>query len=248
MAVILIHGLIGKLFDPAIASAIGDLTFGPDLLGYGERRGYAGEISLAQQVLHMHRLLESADRAERVHLVGHSIGGAIAMLYAHEFPQRVASVVSVEGNFTLKDAFWSRTLAQQSAEEIDRLLAADVANPIRWLERSGVVPNEARIAKARADLKHQSGATVRAMARSVVEITGKPEYLELVRGVFDNIPVQLVAGARSREAWDVPSWALGAADGVNTLPDTGHLLPLEAPAEFGALIRRLVHSSGDTFV
>ncbi|WP_428942794.1 alpha/beta fold hydrolase [Xanthomonas oryzae] len=45
---------------------------------------------------------------KKVHLVGHSVGGAVSALVCSLYPELVASFTSVEGNFTLKDAFWSR--------------------------------------------------------------------------------------------------------------------------------------------
>lgn len=45
---------------------------------------------------------------ERVHLVGHSMGGLTALLYAHAHPEKVASFASIEGNLAPEDCFLSR--------------------------------------------------------------------------------------------------------------------------------------------
>ncbi|WP_227744214.1 alpha/beta fold hydrolase [Yersinia kristensenii] len=44
---------------------------------------------------------------EPVHVIGHSVGGAVAVLFARRYPEMTRSLTSVEGNFTLSDAFWS---------------------------------------------------------------------------------------------------------------------------------------------
>ncbi len=80
----------------------------PDLFGYGpEAHADADRITIDTQVEYVRATIDSAAPDARVHLVGHSVGGVIAMAFAHRFPERVASVFNVEGNFTLADAFWS---------------------------------------------------------------------------------------------------------------------------------------------
>jgi pimeloyl-ACP methyl ester carboxylesterase len=74
----------------------------PDLLGYGAQRQVPVEaIDLPAQVEHLYRVLEEQLPGEAVHLVGHSVGGAVAMLFAQVHGERVRSLVSVEGNFSL---------------------------------------------------------------------------------------------------------------------------------------------------
>lgn len=58
----------------------------------------------------------------------------------------------------------------------------------------------------------------------------------LIGSFADPPPVHLVAGARSRPGWHVPAWAMAAAAGYSELPGTGHMVMLEAPEAFGALL------------
>ena len=68
-----------------------------------------------------------------------------------------------------------------------------------------------------------------------------PRYYEtMLRDVFDRVPVQLVAGARSRAGWDVPDWALKAAASYTEIPEAGHMVMLEAPDALGTELRRLL--------
>lgn len=198
---VLVHGLIGTLSDCVLLGAFGPRpVLVPDLLGYGELTDVPpGRITLAAQAGHLLTLLEEEAFGEgRVHLVGHSVGGAVAALVAHERPERVASLTSVEGNFTLEDAFLSGRIARMSAEEAEGMMEADRADPAAWLERAGVAPSEGRLATARRWLAHQPASTVQAMARSVVETTAELDYLRKDRAVMGATPVHLVAGERSR--------------------------------------------------
>lgn len=244
MAFVFIHGLIGGFADRRAISLLEPAAIlVPDLYGYGT--GVADdeqEITIDRQVECVHRLIERGAADARVHLVGHSVGGVIAASYAHRFPDRVASFVNVEGNFTLADAFWSRQLAAKRACEVDQLLERDRADPGRWLRDAGVEPTEDRVRAAAEALVFQPASTLQAMARAVVEYTGRADYETMLRNVFARVPVHLVAGARSRAGWDVPEWAHEAAASYTEIPDAGHMVMLEAPEVLGIELRRLLRT------
>ncbi len=58
-------------------------------------------VSVATEVL-------DAQRIERYHLIGHSMGGLTALMLADQNPTAVASVVNIEGNLAPEDCFLSR--------------------------------------------------------------------------------------------------------------------------------------------
>lgn len=241
-AILLVHGLIGHMRAKAIDSAFGERALMPNLLGYGEHARYDGEISLPAQVEYLRRLLDEREIAS-AHIAGHSIGGAIAMLFARQYPERVRSVISIEGNFTLKDAFWSSGIASATLPEVQMELQADRADPAAWLQRSGVTPTAERVAAAESHLGNQPASTMQAMARSVVQITANPHYLDDVLTVLNNgTRVHLIAGERSRGAWDVPDFVLDNAE-MTLLPDTGHLITIESPQAFAEALATLTAES-----
>lgn len=162
------------------------------------------------------------------------------MQLARADPELVRSIVSVEGNFTLEDAFWTSSVARMSASEVDRMIAGFRDDPAGWLAGSGIDADNAGLAVANQWLANQPATTVRAMAESVVEVTGAPEYLRAVRKVFDRHTVHLVAGERSADGWDVPDWGKERAATFTVIPGTGHLMMLERTAEFATLVRDLV--------
>lgn len=237
--ILFVHGLIGHMRAPEIAAKFGDRALTPDLLGYGDNTAASEEITLPEQVEYLRWFL--MDRGiERAHIAGHSIGGAIAMLFAKAYPDSAASVISIEGNFTLKDAFWSKTLAEMPLEDVERSLQRDRSDLAGWLRASGVEPTPERLEAARSHLANQPASTVSAMAKSVVEITASPEYLDGVMTVLNNgTRVHLIAGARSRDAWDVPAFVLDNAD-MTLVPDTGHLVTIESPQAFADALATLI--------
>jgi pimeloyl-ACP methyl ester carboxylesterase len=244
--VVLVHGLIGPLADARAVSRLrpADVVC-PDLLGYGSEADTDPErITIDAQVRYVHATIDQTTPDTRVHLVGHSAGGVIAMVYAHRFPDRVAAVVNVEGNFTLADAFWSARLARMTPGEVGDLLRAGRQDPARWLRDWGIEPTGERIRSAVEAVAYQPATALHAMARAVVEFTGRPGYERLLREVFQTTPVHLVAGARSRPTWSVPDWAVAGAASYTEIPDAGHMVMLEAPQAFGEVLAGLTADAG----
>lgn len=235
-----VHGLIGTLRDLVpFFEARGLDAHAPDLLGYGEHKDVPpDEIGLYQQVAHLVRWMDRRGLM-RVRLVGHSVGGAVAMLFAHLHPEKVVSVINVEGNFSLADAFWSARVARMTMAEAEEMMTDFRGDPARWLARSGILPEPHLLASAQAFLANQPGSTVQAVARSVVQVTGGNEYACIVKSVFEgSVPVHLVGGARSRSEWDVPLWAVSAA-ASETVLSGGHLMMLEDPERFASTVSEL---------
>jgi pimeloyl-ACP methyl ester carboxylesterase len=219
-------------------------VYTPSLIGYGTNRAAdVKDLHLDDQA----RWVAASIRAHSVYveepvwLLGHSVGGAVALLVVDMYPDLVAGVISVEGNFTLQDAFWCRRIASLSpaawAQEY-RELYADLG---AWLRGNGIEPTSQRIAWAEQVLSHQPATTIQAMAKAVVRETGDSQYLQRVRGVLERgLPLYLLAGERSAPDWDVPDWVRSAAHRSVIQPGVGHLMMLEEPATFCQLVRELV--------
>lgn len=230
---LLIHGLIGSLQNLLPVFAAQKIAaYAPDLLGYGALQNVdPALITLPGQVTHLAEWLTEHDIA-RVHLVGHSVGGAVALLFAEAYPERVASVISVEGNFSLADAFWSASVAQMTPVEAQAMLRAFQAEPGEWLAKSGIVDEPRYREIALELLGNQPASTLQATARSIVDITGGEQYSTMAKAVFNGpITVHLLAGNCSRDSWQIPDWALEKAASVTCLPG-GHLMMIENPELF----------------
>jgi pimeloyl-ACP methyl ester carboxylesterase len=240
LPVAFVHGLIGSLDDDElIASFSPRSVIAPDLLGYGSQNDAAPEqIDIDSQVVELTRVLDAAG-VEQVHLVGHSVGGVIGTLFCARNPERVATFVSVEGNFSLSDAFWSERLARLPAEVAERELAQSRADPATWLREASVEINPRTIALAERWLHFQPASTVQAMAASVVELTGDPEYQAILRSVLHTLPVYLVSGELSRDGWHVPDWALAACESM-TLLSGGHLMMVDNTEIFARSVNELI--------
>lgn len=238
---VMIHGLLGSIdyFAPA-EHLPGVAVHTPDLRGYGAHRHADPQtVDLPGQARHIAEYLrQHVDGA--AWLLGHSVGGAVAMLAAAQAPDRVRGVISVEGNFTLDDAFWCRRIAALEPGDWQSEYQRMCGDESAWLRAGGIEPTPQRAVWARRILDNQPGATVQAMARSVVTETGGPAYLANVRSLVDGgMPICLLAGETSRAAWDVPAWVSAAALCDTSLPAVGHMMMLESPQAFCAAVREI---------
>jgi pimeloyl-ACP methyl ester carboxylesterase len=236
--ILLLHGLFGSLSARSIVSEFGDAdVLTPDLIGYGANAANAPDAwTLQQQADHVASWLRTRATGP-VHVVGHSVGGAVAMLFARSYPGMTRSVTSVEGNLTLDDAFWSRKIAEQSIADIEAEVAGFRADVAAWIGRAGVPATPVAVETATAWLDNQPVSTLRAQARAVVEATGSDAYLDGVRELSaSGMPIHLLAGSRSRSGWNVPAWLASAARTDRVIDGTGHLMMIEKPDDFAAMV------------
>ena len=237
-AIVMIHGLFGHLQVPEVHVALKQFkVHAPDLIGYGAHRtADTGALTLDDQADHVIAYIEKLD-AERVHLLGHSVGGAVAMLVAHRRPELLASLTSVEGNFTQKDAFWSGQIAQKADAEVEAIIDGFRRDPCAWI--GGAVEKQSELTDrlAREWLDYQPASTIKAQARAVVKATGQDSYLREVQATMESsLPIHLISGVRSAAGWDVPVWANDLCVSRFNIPNTGHLMMVEDPKAFAAAV------------
>jgi pimeloyl-ACP methyl ester carboxylesterase len=165
----------------------------------------------------------------------------VATLLLDRHPGRITGLITQEGNFTLKDAFWSGTIARMDPDAWAGEFGRMRQDPVAWLGRSGVEASPERIAWAEHILHNQPAATVHAMSRAIVRETGDPEYLAAVRRFVDRaVPIHLIAGERSAAGWDVPDFVRRSARSDVVMPGCGHLPMLEQPDAFCREIDRIL--------
>lgn len=231
----LVHGLIGSLSALEILGAFPDdvnIT-APDLLGYGRQSDRdLTALELSDQAHHVIDHIEAWAKGP-IHLLGHSVGGAVSVLVADLRPDLLASLTSVEGNFTLDDAFWSASIAKMSDDAVDALFDRYRADPDAWMAGSVMQATALTSRLAREWLANQSARTVKAQAAAVVAATGVESYLGKLRVLMEGpLPVHLIAGARTAGGWHTPAWANQLCTSRTNIPGAGHVMMAERPGAF----------------
>ena len=88
--VVLIHGMVNSSvhWEPvALRLAEENTVIAPDLIGHGDSAAVRGDYSLGAHASSIRDLLAVLG-VERATIVGHSLGGGIAMQFFYQFPQR----------------------------------------------------------------------------------------------------------------------------------------------------------------
>src|SRR3954447_23250585 len=89
--VVLIHGMVNSSRHwQAVAARLAEryTVIAPDLVGHGDSATPRGDYSLGAHAAVIRDLL-SALGIERATMVGHSLGGGVAMVFFWQFPERV---------------------------------------------------------------------------------------------------------------------------------------------------------------
>ena len=94
---LLLHGITNssETWEPAVGALAENFrVIAPDLLGHGHSATPRGDYSLGAHASGVRDLLSALD-IPRATVVGHSLGGGIAMQFAYQFPERCERLVLV---------------------------------------------------------------------------------------------------------------------------------------------------------
>ncbi len=256
-AVVLVHGMLNSSShwqQVALELAADHTVIAPDLIGHGDSAAPRGDYSLGAHAASIRDLL-TALGVERATVVGHSLGGGVAMQFFYQFPARVERLVLIssgglghEVSPMLRTAALPGVSAALSLAAHPRLLAGLYGAGARLRERGvrhGVYVQA--VARALRPLQRpQARAAFLHTLRSVIDVRGQRVsatdrlyLLErmptlIVWGERDNT-IPLAHGRRAHEA--VPHSRL------RTLPKAAHFPHLEAPEQLTAVLREFLRES-----
>jgi pimeloyl-ACP methyl ester carboxylesterase len=153
----------------------------PDLLGHGDSAKPRGDYSLGANASLLRDFMLALGH-ERATLVGHSLGGGIAMQMAYQFPERVERLVLVSsGGLGRQVTPLLRAVALPGAELVLPLLASEPlvnagAKIGGWIDRIGVRVGSDLAAMAAGFASLQDIEARRAFvhtARAVIDVGGQ---------------------------------------------------------------------------
>jgi pimeloyl-ACP methyl ester carboxylesterase len=207
---LLIHGITSgsATWERAIRRLARDHTvIAPDLLGHGESAKPRGDYSLGSFAAGLRDLLVALD-IERATVVGHSLGGGIAMQLAYQFPERVERMVLVSsGGLGREVSFVLRAASLPGSEIVLPLITA------RWIAAAGGFVGGA-LRKVGLEL----GADLEGMSQgyaSLRDAQARRAFVQTVRAVIDPSGQRIDASDRLYLAAEMPSLILwGARDRI----------------------------------
>jgi pimeloyl-ACP methyl ester carboxylesterase len=249
-AVLFIHGLLGSHRNWAHLVDTLDTrhrVLAPDLIGHGASAKPMGDYSLGAHAATLRDLLNHLG-IDRVTLVGHSLGGGIAMQFCYLFPDRVERLVLVSSGGLGRSV--SPLLRSATLPGADWVLALAASGWVRdraeavggTLRRLGLRPS-ADLTEGWQGFTSLGEAETRraflATARSVIDPGGQTVTAHDHLPLAITIPTLVVWGTRDRM---IPVWhattAQQAIPGsrVELFEGAGHFPHLEQPERFGQLL------------
>jgi pimeloyl-ACP methyl ester carboxylesterase len=252
--VVLIHGMVNSSHhwrEVALRLADRYTVIAPDLIGHGDSATPRGDYSLGAHAAVIRDLL-TAIGVDGATLVGHSLGGGVAMQFFWQFPQRVQRLVLVSsGGLGREVSPLLRSAALPGASAALRAVAG--RRSLAALERVGAALDSRGSAR---------GVYVRAVVRALrpLERAGSREaFLQTLRSVIDlrgqhvsatdrlyllgPVPTLIVWGERDhtiplqhgRSAHEAISHSR-----FETLPRAAHFPHLEDPEGLAAVLRDFI--------
>ena len=248
--VVLIHGMINSSRHwEGVATRLANshTVVAPDLIGHGDAATPRGDYSLGAHAASIRDLLTTIG-VERATIVGHSLGGGVAMQFFYQFPQRTERLVLIS----------SGGLGQEVSPLLRGAALPGSATLLRLAARPRLVGALAGAGSRLRERGSPAGVYLQAVARALGPLQdpgSRRAFLETLRAVIDargqrvsardrlyllgDMPTLIVWGERDRT---IPlAHGLEAERAIpncrfETLPTAAHFPNLEDPEGLANLL------------
>ena len=255
--VVLIHGMVNSSRHwESVALRLADsyTVVAPDLIGHGDSATPRGDYSLGAHAASIRDLL-AAIGIDRATIVGHSLGGGVAMQFFYQFPQRVERLVLISsGGLGREVSPLLRSAALPGASSLLSLAAHRFV--LSALRHSG------ERLQARGSGK---GVYLRAIARALQPLQrpgARTAFLQTLRAVIDargqrvsatdrlyllnSMPTLIMWGARDNTiplAHGREAHRLAPGSRFEVLPRAAHFPNLEDPEGLATVLRDFLETT-----
>ena len=255
--ILLIHGVAGRSeqwIDSMELLAETHTVVAPDLLGHGRSAKPRGDYSLGAYAAGLRDLLVALDHRKAT-VVGHSLGGGIALQFAYQFPERSARLVLVSSGGLGKEVHpLLRAATLPGSELVLPLISNDT------IRGAGTA-----VSQVVGRLGFHAGPDIAEFARgygSLSDGDARQAFLHTLRAVIDHGGQRVNASDRLYLAEDMPTLIVwGRRDPIipvshsgiahrgmpgSTLEifdDAGHFPQLDEPVRFARTLADFVDST-----
>ena len=255
--ILLIHGITGssQTWDDVIPLLSDRYTVvAPDLLGHGDSAKPRGDYSLGAYASGIRDLMQAVGH-DRATVVGHSLGGGVAMQLAYQFPELVERLVLVSsGGLGREVNLFLRAATLPGSEWVLPLLASN-----------GVLSAGGRVGGLLRTLGLRAGPDLEEMWRgfsSLADAEARQAFIYTLRGIVDpggqrvsardrlylaeTVPTMLVWGDRDpiipvRHAHSTHKQIPGSR--LEVIEDAGHFPYRDEPILFAKTLAGFIEST-----
>jgi 3-oxoadipate enol-lactonase len=237
-SVLFVHGfpLDGTMWEPTLTRmGSGVRCIVPDLRGMGRSEGSAA-AAMADYADDLAALLERLGVGRPLPVVALSMGGYVAFELLRRHPLRVSAAVLVstrtqpdppqarEGRHATSERLLREGSSFLADEMVGKLFSASAPEALRaaWRERIAAAPPVGLAAASRAMASRpDSRPTLEGFEGPVLIVMGE-----------DDVITPVADGERMRD--------MAPAARLEVIPGTGHMVPVEAPERFAAILREFL--------
>jgi pimeloyl-ACP methyl ester carboxylesterase len=252
-AILLVHGMAGSSATwreilPRLAKRY--RVIAPDLLGHGQSAKPRTDYSLGAFAVGLRDLLDELE-VESATVVGHSLGGGIAMQFLYQHPDYCRRLILISSGGLGQDVGWIlRLLSAPGAELVMPVIAPKLVlragdSVKSWLSSMG--------------LRSPRGAEIWNAYSSFSDAQTRESFLRTLRSVVDYRGQSVSALNRLQLRSDLPTLAIWGEDDniipvdhayaalearpdcrLEVLPGVGHFAHVEAPTQVVDLIDEFI--------
>ncbi len=241
LPIVLLHGLAleKSIWKPLVAAyALQARFITPDLRGHGKTSLGQADGTLGQIADDLLAMLDNLELPQ-VCLLGHSMGGYIALEFASRYPERLASLILLTSNIRADAPEKQKSRLEDAQKALNGGVPAFAVGMAGRLTKDPFLANQLR---AQMETIEPAG-----LSNILIAIAKRPNQQTLLPKL--TVPVLAIAGAEDQIS--TPAFALEAADLAArghklVMPGAGHMPMLENPLALGTAIisfQEYVHES-----
>jgi len=213
------------------------VTVFEDLIGFGDSdKPPSFCYRMREQASVLKKVMEHLG-VERFHVIAHSMGGIVGIELAEMMPQRIRSLINLEGNLTIEDCTISKQVAEMSEEYFAQEGFENLRNSIA--EESKKAGNES----LRDYLKSLAKATPQSLHKSAISTVRESSRGDLFTR-FDKLPFYkcYIYGEKNKGVFPVEKMLKQKGIPLFYVSKSGHSMRKENPKEFDELVLKIITS------
>ncbi|MGD8387121.1 MAG: alpha/beta hydrolase [Desulfobacteraceae bacterium] len=239
-ALVFLHGLGGSRnsFDRGFELGLpaGFTLASVDFPGFGESPPIQGFSYAMEDLAELTAQWVERLDADRIHLVGHSMGGVVGLFLGERLGRRLGSFINLEGNLGQEDGFFSRRIASIPIDAFERHGIALFRKMLRTL-----VDRDPSTGM-RGYMRDLERADPRALHRSASALVRESRHGDL-RARFVSLPAPkaYLSGERSQDSGKT-AFLEGVGIPCPVVPESGHFMMDDRPDLFWPMVFHLLDS------